>query len=242
MRAMAICSAALLLTGPVWAAAPKSKASQGVQPGGPCVEFTEKFCKGKAGDKVGECLHQNFDKISAACREDMARAEAGIPRRQFPKAKGPCGEYVNKFCKEKTPAKIGECLKQNEDKVSAACKAEMYKGPAVGKPSPNSKGACGEFVEQFCKESTPAKIGECLKQNEGKVSPACKADMYKPSVDTGPNRKTPKPKGACGEYVEKFCAGQGADMIGACLKKNKEKLSSACLREMGKSVLPGPKH
>lgn len=223
MRVVMALSAVLLSAGLAQAASPVPK--------GPCGEDIEKLCKVKGketSEKIPDCLRRNEAKLSEGCRKGLvptAEQAAKAPKvPKIPKSEGLCGADIDKFCGDQGK-KIPECLKRNEAKLSAACREEMSK-PFAAPSKP--KGPCGEFVEQLCKERTPAKIGECLKLNESKVSPACREEMNKPF--TPPSQ----PKGACGEYVNRFCKEKEPGQIGECLKLNEAKLSPACREEMRK--------
>jgi hypothetical protein len=161
----------------------------------------------------------------------LAALLAAIPAAagDIPKPKGACGESVVEFCKGVQAADIGACLRRNEAKVAEACRQEMNKAPA-GLKVPKPKGVCGEFVLKFCKDAEGEDIGACLKSNEKKLSAACREQMNKKPE----NLRTPKPKGACAEFVLSYCRGAEGKDIGECLKRNEKKVSAACLKEMSK--------
>ena len=221
MRVVMALSALLLSAGLTQAAGPGPK--------GPCGEDIERLCKG-GSEKTPDCLRRNEAKLSDGCRKGLvptAAEAAKAPKAvKPPKSEGTCGADIDKFCGDQGK-KIPECLRRSEAKLSAACREEMNK-PFT--PPSKPKGACGEYVQRFCKEDEAGKIDECLKQNESKVSPACKEEMHRPFA------KTAKPAGACGAYVEKFCQGDRPLPIEICLRHNIKKVSAACKAEMDRRL------
>ena len=94
--------------------------------------------------------------------------------------KGACRADIEKFCKDvKTgQGRLAQCVKQHEGDLSLACRELIAEG----------KKKAGEFVndckpdaEKFCKGVEPGKgrVLKCLKANEAKLSPVCKAHFKK---------------------------------------------------------------
>jgi len=101
---------------------------QGFAEEGPCHADREKFC---AGDqkKVGQCLKSHEAELSAECKAHMAKMmemKSGLKeeRKEMSEA---CKGDAETLCKnvEKGEGRIWKCLKENQDKVSAACKNEF---------------------------------------------------------------------------------------------------------------------
>ncbi len=94
------------------------------QQGGPCTDDVAKFCKGirPGGGAVAKCLEENEKDLSPACKEQISKAKKKI--QDFKEA---CRADVTKFCKDVPPGRgrILQCLKQNEEELSPACKAVM---------------------------------------------------------------------------------------------------------------------
>ncbi len=97
---------------------------------------------------------------------------------------------------------------------------------AAAERTSSAKGPCADDIQKYCKDvkSGKGKIGQCLKEHEADLSPACKErvaqvadavrDLY----------------GACHVDVEKLCkdvppAGKSVEK---CLKEHQDELSTAC--------------
>ncbi|HPL64555.1 MAG TPA: cysteine rich repeat-containing protein [Syntrophales bacterium] len=91
-----------------------------------CKPDIEKFCKGvqPGGGRIWACLKGNEDRISQACREQMAMIRERV--KGFAQA---CKADVEKFCKRIKPGqgRITSCLKSNQAELSDACRAYFQK-------------------------------------------------------------------------------------------------------------------
>lgn len=99
---------------------------------------------------------------------------------------GPCQADVKSFCKDVKPGggSILKCLKENEAKLSQACRDNLGKWKAEMNELHQ---ACQKDREALCKDVKPGggRIMHCLKQNEAKLSPACKAEIEKAAAMKG---------------------------------------------------------
>lgn len=92
---------------------------------------------------------------------------------------GACKADREKFCAN---MKMGEgmmkCMKEHEAELSPECKSMMEEHK---KMMQEHMAACQPDVEKLCKDVKPGEgnIIKCLKQNEAKLSPACKEAMPK---------------------------------------------------------------
>lgn len=93
------------------------------------------------------------------------------------KGNGPCAKDRETLCAGMEKGeKTMMCMKENEEKLSAECKAhraEMKEGMK------DVKAACEADVESLCGDEKPGhgRIMRCLKRNKAKVSEACKSEM-----------------------------------------------------------------
>jgi hypothetical protein len=94
--------------------------------------------------------------------------------------------------------------------------------------------SCAREIETFCKDIPPVHglIPKCLKQHERDLSPACRERITK----VAENMK--KAHRACSEDIEKFCGDvhPGGGSIIQCLNDHRNKISPACIEEMGKML------
>lgn len=77
---------------------------------------------------------------------------------------------------------LGQCLKNNRDKFSEDCKTQLDKrGKRGGRHGGKGKGrgmACAEDVKTHCPAAQGRReVGKCLKENQDKVSAACKEHL-----------------------------------------------------------------
>jgi len=91
---------------------------------------------------------------------------------------GPCTDDVAKFCNGVLPGggAIAKCLKANEGDLSSGCKQYISE---VKKKAQAFQEACRGDVTRFCADVQPGggRIVRCLKRNEARLSPECKAVM-----------------------------------------------------------------
>jgi hypothetical protein len=93
-------------------------------PPGPCFQERQTICKDvKPGaGKMEECLNNNMDKLSPACREHVQKMT--VLWQSFNDA---CKDDLKQFCPQVKPGQgrgIG-CLKGNMDKLSADCQKAL---------------------------------------------------------------------------------------------------------------------
>jgi len=82
------------------------------------------------------------------------------------------------------------------------------------------RGPCAEDAKKLCPGMKGQALKDCMKRNEAKVSPECKAQTERAN----------KIRAACKGDAEKFCndVKPGKGRLHACLQKNEAQLSSAC--------------
>ena len=96
-----------------------------------CKGDVEKFCKNvqPGHGRMAGCLRDNTANLSAACTEQMAKMDERHKqmRERMQGAVEACKGDVEQYCKDVQPGRgrIGQCLKANDAKLSATCKAAL---------------------------------------------------------------------------------------------------------------------
>ena len=93
----------------------------------PCRAGAEKFCSGKHGLQLRDCVKQHRADIVAACKTVATAAKASVQARPiFPF----CMADARKFCKQyahPTDPQVNDCLTSHQSELSGACKTAMQK-------------------------------------------------------------------------------------------------------------------
>lgn len=91
---------------------------------------------------------------------------------------GPCHNDVQTLCKDIKPGggRIIKCLKENEAKLSAECKAHQEKRKEQFK---EAKEVCAEDMKKHCADVKPGggARAKCMRENKDKFSQACQDSM-----------------------------------------------------------------
>ncbi|HXX29775.1 MAG TPA: cysteine rich repeat-containing protein [Myxococcaceae bacterium] len=105
----------------------------------------------------------------------LALAEGGPP----PKQGGACRDDIAALCPNVQPGPeahkaIAQCLDSQQDKLSAACKAQIDARKAKAEAA---RQACQPDVEKFCSNVPQGggQVMQCLRQHQNELSDACKA-------------------------------------------------------------------
>lgn len=98
------------------------------------------------------------------------------------KEDGPCKTDRETLCKdvEHGDGRMMKCFKDNEDKLSAGCKAHMAeKKEKMKEMMKEISESCKGDVETHCAhiEKGKGRIMKCMKENKEKLSDACKAEI-----------------------------------------------------------------
>lgn len=109
----------------------------------------------------------------------------------------------------------------------------VFLGIVIGATaSADDTGVCVREIETFCKDIPPihGRVPKCLKQHERDLSPACRERITKVAENIKKAHK------ACAGDIDRFCGdvGPGGGSIIQCLNDHRDKISSACVEEMGK--------
>lgn len=194
--AACLLSAPLVLaqTAPAPQAAPPAADATQVQTtrgGGPlsaCRADAETLCAGIERGRGArlDCLAQNKDKVSAACRTAMdgllARHASGDGERRDGHGRGDragrgamaaCAVDVATHCagSEGDRGKRRQCLVENASKLSAECTAALEEMRGRGQ---QMREACAADRQTLCADAERGpQTMSCLKENEAKLSATC---------------------------------------------------------------------
>jgi hypothetical protein len=162
------------------------EAAGGQGHGGPCRADVEKLCKGveHGQGRIAECMKQHEAQVSGECKAHMQKMHADMEARMqaFSEA---CKADAQQHCKGVEPGKgrMVACLRKNEASLSPGCKEQMSKmderrDQARARMS-EAKEACKGDAKQLCGDVKPGegRMMRCLKDNEAKLSAACKAAL-----------------------------------------------------------------
>ena len=142
---------------------------------GPCADDVAKFCKDiqPGGGGIANCLKEHENELSAGCKEHFSKMQE-----RMGKAREACADDVAKFCKDVKPGDGGvmKCLKEHESELSTSCREHVAHR---GKSDHESRGACRDDVQKFCKDVQPGRGGimRCLKEHESELSAGCREKL-----------------------------------------------------------------
>ena len=95
-------------------------------------------------------------------------------------ATGACAGDIEKFCQgvQQGEGRIAKCIAQHKEELSPGCKARLEE---AAKQLKGVQKACEDDIMAFCEGVKPGggRIAKCLKANESKLSPQCKASAAK---------------------------------------------------------------
>lgn len=89
---------------------------------------------------------------------------------------GPCKKDRETYCTnvQAGEGRIIKCMKENEEKLSAECKAAWAKTKEELK---DVKEACHEDAQKFCSGLKQKELAKCLRTNKDKLSESCKSEF-----------------------------------------------------------------
>lgn len=91
---------------------------------GPCAEDREKLCAGieKGEGRIVKCMKENEASLGQACKDHVTKMKEA--RKELKEA---CQDDVETFCGDVDAGagRIMKCMKENKEKLSAACQSEI---------------------------------------------------------------------------------------------------------------------
>jgi hypothetical protein len=139
---------------------------------------------------------------------------------------------VKQFCGsvEAGAGRVRECLRQNEARLSAACKAVRTAADERFRHIVDEfAAACRRDADRLCSGVKPGggRVVACLMRQQDDTSSACRAEIER--VDAASDRVTAM-RAACRADAERICAGvpTEAGPLVECLQANRASLSEAC--------------
>lgn len=134
----------------------------------------------------------------------------------------PCKADIQKLCQGKSGLEMMKCMKDHAGDVSDSCKAKVA---TVKADAAEVGAACKDDAAKFCKGVKPGlgAIGECLKSNSAKLSPACKSTLQQ-------KKEKVMSVNPCLSDASKLCNDipPGKNRLMTCLKAHKSDLSPEC--------------
>ncbi len=147
-------------------------------------------------------------------------------------ADDPCATDIKQLCPDVTPgsANVLACLRQNEPKLSAACREEIQANALKARRIVEEFGrSCRADVEQFCAGVEPGggRVIGCLNQHQLDLSSSCQEEMNRIA---GARERVIAFRSACTADLERLCKGvpTQAESLLECLLANEANLSAGC--------------
>ncbi len=175
MRAVILCIMPFLFAG-LTPARQAQAASQPRRPSlsmGGCMAEVEKFCKDRAKEDIGDCLMQYEAYLSKACKAVVKKRSDRKHLEARGKTRAACKADIEKYCGDKT--QIDECLDENKQDVSVACKAALDVVQAYSEDMRHQ--GCGADIDKFCTNTDLGDSAQCLRKHRKELSASCRATL-----------------------------------------------------------------
>jgi hypothetical protein len=158
---------AIVLGLPGLASAAEMAAPKTAEQTQPCAADAARFCaKLSPGPELQRCLAEHKAELSEQCRRRLDHAAARSQRKR-----PGCEEDRTRFCSGKTGRDLAKCMRANEEKLSASCRAARFRTKA-----------CRGDVAKFCAETKKGKARmTCLRSHQAELSQRCKSALAGPS-------------------------------------------------------------
>jgi len=144
----------------------------------------------------------------------------------------PCADDVKRLCPDVKPgsARVLKCLRQNEPKLSVACRERVQADTLKAKMLIEEFGrACRADVDDFCAGVDPGggRVIGCLGQHQLQLSLSCQAEISRLSEA---REQVSAFRAACKADMERLCTGVRAQAgpLLECLQANEASLSAEC--------------
>ncbi len=146
----------------------------------PCADDVRQFCGDvrAGGGRVESCLHDNDARLSAACKERRAAADAKF-RQHVEELVAACGLDADRLCSGVAPGggRVVACLIRQQDDLSSSCRPEVEKFQAAMEKISAIRAACRADAERLCAGAPPEAepLVECLQANRASLSETCRS-------------------------------------------------------------------
>jgi cysteine rich repeat protein len=147
-------------------------------------------------------------------------------------AEDPCADDVQRLCPDVKlgSSRVARCLRENEPKLSAACRAKVDADAQKARSVLEEFGrACRADVDQYCPGVEPGggRVLGCLAQHQLELSSSCQAQLNR---FTDARERVAAFREACSAEVATLCEGvpKQAGPLLDCLQANEARLSGAC--------------
>ncbi|GIL97843.1 hypothetical protein Vretimale_3387, partial [Volvox reticuliferus] len=215
-----------------------------------CKEDSDSLCKGvkNGGGRIQACLRDKRMQLSWACEEQLFRQEMEnaddirLSVRLFSK----CLPDKRKFCKDIEPgnARTKDCLEENRDQLSSACKEEVdamiERRVRDFRLDSRLRNVCENEIFNMCAyfgdlddmDTYDSSVINCLQDYSAEIkNPQCKAQVKKYLQLASQDIRFDVPLAeACFEDRQKFCEDvpPGSARVIRCLSTNRDRLSPVC--------------
>ena len=146
----------------------------------PCADDVRQFCSDvrTGGGRVESCLHDNEARLSAACKERRAAAEASF--RQHVEELGVAwGLDADRLCSGVKPGggRVVACLIRQQDDLSSSCRPKIEQFQEAMEKISAIRAACRADAERLCADTPPEAepLVECLQANRASLSETCRS-------------------------------------------------------------------
>jgi hypothetical protein len=157
---------------------------------------------------------------------------AGLVGARAAQAEDPCAADVKQFCGgvKVGGGRVQECLRQNEARLSAACRAKQAAYAARFHDLVEEFArACGRDIERLCAEVKPGsgRVVACLIRQQDDLTSSCRPEIERIQAAT---QRIAEVRAACKADVDRLCSGAGLDAgpLVECLEANRAGLSETC--------------
>ena len=172
------------------------------------------------------------------CRSSIVAAviAAGVVGVREARAEDPCAADVKQLCGdiEVGGGRVRECLRQNETKLSAACKAKRAAADARFRSLVQEFAtACRRDIVRLCHEVKPGdgRVVACLMRQQDDLTSSCRPEIERAqkAIET-----ISAVRAACRADAKRLCAGVPVEAtpLLECLQANRSSLSDTC-RSLG---------
>jgi len=217
-----------------------------------CNEDIDRFCPDvKPGEgRINECLSNQLNdeetgktaddggKLSEVCKEEIRafKAEGATNINLNLVLAGTCKDDAEKYCNDSAlypePGAVITCLREVEEKLTPACKDEVFKQ----KQEASKDFVADAMLNELCTDDAAAlcdgvepgggRVQECLRKKRAQLSWDCQEELFRKEVEDADDlRLNAVLLRLCSKDKKKFCSDvkPGMGRAKMCLEENREK-------------------